>query len=82
MTAPYNDIQMWRYAELPAVFGDASIRGRRAAPRPRRSCGVAFTAAAEHRDKLVLIEAASRAATARTGLERLGRSFRAAQPNR
>ena len=78
---PYNDIQMWRYAELPAAFGDPGfVVGCRA--ETEEELKAAFDAAAAHRDKLVLIEAVILGRDCSDGLERLGRAFRAAQPKK
>jgi indolepyruvate decarboxylase len=78
---PYNDIQMWRYAELPAVFGAPEfVIGRRA--ETEEELEAAFAAAAERRDKLVLIEAVIPGRDCSAGLERLGKAFRAAQPKK
>jgi TPP-dependent 2-oxoacid decarboxylase len=75
----YNDIQMWQYARLPEVLGDGSfVVGRRA--RTEQELLAALKTAAANADKLVLIEACIPGRDCSAGLDRLGQSFRAAQP--
>lgn len=74
----YNDIQMWRYAQLPAVFGDESfVVGYRA--ETEEELDAALEGAAANADRLVLVEACIPGRDCSDGLERLGLSFRAAQ---
>ena len=69
---------MWQYARLPEVFGDGSfVVGLRATTE--EELARALETAARETDKLVLIEACLPGRDCSEGLERLGRSFRAAQ---
>jgi TPP-dependent 2-oxoacid decarboxylase len=72
---PYNDIQMWRYAGLPAVFstGDQGI-GLRVTTEGELQR--ALTTAAQNQDKLVLIEICLEKLDCCEGLKRLGATFR------
>jgi alpha-keto-acid decarboxylase len=54
-TAPYNDIASWRWTEVPGALGVANCVAFRA--QTYGELDDAFTAAAEHRDRMVLVEA-------------------------
>ena len=54
-TAPYNDIASWRWTELPGVLGVANHLAFRA--ETYGELDEALTAAAQHRDRMVLVEA-------------------------
>jgi len=78
---PYNDIQMWQYSKLPAVFGDGSgAAGIKVSTE--EELAVAMGTAAREKDKLVLIEACLPKGDCSEGLSRLGESFRRAQGNK
>jgi len=72
---PYNDIQMWRYAGLPAIFstGDQGI-GLRVTTEGELQR--ALTTAGQNPDKLVLIEICLDQMDCSEGLKRLGATFR------
>jgi indolepyruvate decarboxylase len=75
---PYNDIRMWRYAEMPGVFDDGSFAiGIRVTTEEEME--QAMKIAEKERNKLVLIEACLPYRDCSTGLERLGNAFRQAQ---
>jgi indolepyruvate decarboxylase len=72
---PYNDIQMWSYADLPAVLGGgAHAVGIRVTTEGELE--QALTAAATEQDKLFLIELCLPDRDCSVGLKRLGDSFR------
>jgi indolepyruvate decarboxylase len=74
----YNDIQMWQYARLPAVFGDESfVIGMRVTTE--EELAQAMRTAVSARDKLVFIEACLPNRDCSAGLARLGQTFRQAQ---
>ncbi len=54
-TAPYNDIVGWRWTEIPNALGVANHLAFRA--DTYGELDDAFVAAADHRDRMVLIEA-------------------------
>ena len=53
-TAPYNDIVSWRWTDIPNALGVANHLAFRA--HTYGELDDAFTAAAEHRDRMVLVE--------------------------
>ena len=72
----YNDIQMWRYSELPRVFdraGDASVGVRVAT---EEELAAALDGAKRDKDKLHLIEAWLPNRDCSAGLRQLGQAFR------
>ncbi|HAS82771.1 MAG TPA: hypothetical protein DCS43_08900 [Verrucomicrobia bacterium] len=71
----YNDIQMWQYAGLPAVFGNGSdaVRGTRVTTEEEL---VAALDAARDTSKFHLIEAWLPGRDCSPGLDRLGATFR------
>ncbi|MEI7982946.1 MAG: thiamine pyrophosphate-dependent enzyme, partial [Bacteroidota bacterium] len=74
----YNDIQMWRYAELPGVFGSGSfVIGIKVTTEEELE--QAMKTAISETDKLVFIEACIPNRDCSAGLERLGNTFRQAQ---
>jgi indolepyruvate decarboxylase len=72
---PYNDIQMWNYADLPAAFGGGThavgIRVTTEGELDR-----ALTAAAAGKDRLFLIELCLHKLDCSAGLKRLGDAFK------
>ncbi len=75
---PYNDIRMWHYSKLPAVFDNSSfVVGIRVTTEEQLQ--QAMLTALGEKDKLVFIEALIPGRDCSKGLERLGESFRAAQ---
>ena len=77
---PYNDIQMWRYADLPAALDTGSFAiGIRASTEEELADAVAV--AAREEDRFVLIEAVLPERDCSAGLDRLGRSFLQSKPN-
>jgi len=75
---PYNDIQMWQYSKLPAVFDDGSfVIGIRVTTEEELEQAMQ-TAILETR-KLVLIEAILPNRDCSAGLDRLGNAFKAMQ---
>jgi len=72
---PYNDIQMWNYADLPAALGGGThavgIRVTTEGELER-----ALTTAAAEQDKLFLIELCLSKLDCSAGLKRLGDAFR------
>ncbi len=74
----YNDIRMWKYAELPGIFDDGSFA---TGIRVTNEEGLdhAMKTAIAAKDKLVLIEACLPHRDCSAGLERLGNAFRKAQ---
>jgi TPP-dependent 2-oxoacid decarboxylase len=54
-TAPYNDIVSWRWTDIPAALGVVDNLAFRA--QTYGELDDALTAAAEHRDRMVLVEA-------------------------
>jgi indolepyruvate decarboxylase len=74
----YNDIQMWRYAELPAVFGNESfVIGMKVTTEEELEH--AMRTAVSRKDKLVFIEVCLPNRDCSKGLDRLGDSFRQSQ---
>ena len=72
---PYNDIQMWNYADLPAALsGGAHAVGIRVTTEGELEH--ALTSAATEQDKLFLIELCLPDRDCSVGLKRLGDSFR------
>jgi len=72
---PYNDIQMWNYAELPAALGGgAHAVGIRVTTEVELE--QALTSAAKEQGKLFLIELCLPDRDCSVGLKRLGDSFR------
>ena len=78
----YNDIQMWQYARLPAVFGDESfIISKQVGTEEELE--LAMRIAAGVKDKLVFIEACLPNRDCSAGLARLGNAIRqSAAPKR
>jgi len=75
----YNDIQMWQYSKLPAVFGDGSFAiGMRVTTE--EELAQAMRTAVSAKDKLVFIEACLPNRDCSAGLERLGKTFQQMQP--
>ncbi len=71
---PYNDLQMWNYAGLPAAFGgNDKAKGIRAATEGELDA--ALTLAAAEPDKMIFIEAVLAGRDCSAGLTRLGDSF-------
>lgn len=74
----YNDIQMWQYAKLPAVFGGESFAiGMRVTTE--EELDQAMKTAVGAKDRLVFIEARLPNRDCSAGLDRLGKTFRQAQ---
>ena len=74
----YNDIQMWQYAKLPAVFGDGSfVTSLRVTTEEELDQAMRTVVTAK--DKLVFIEACLPNRDCSAGLERLGKTFRQSQ---
>jgi indolepyruvate decarboxylase len=74
----YNDIQMWKYAQLPGVFGDGTfVVGIRVTTEEELE--LAMITAMNEKEKLVLIEAWLPNRDCSAGLDRLGNSFRQSQ---
>lgn len=72
----YNDLQMWNYAGLPAVFGGSTFAtGLRATTETELND--AFRQALADPDRLFLIEAFLPKRDCSHGLDRLGETFRA-----
>ena len=69
----YNDLQPWRYAELPHVFGPGALTFR---ATTEGELDAALEAAAAAPDRLVLVEACV-GRDASEGLKRLGAQYRA-----
>ena len=77
---PYNDIQMWRYAELPAAFdAEGFAIGIRASTEAELADAVAV--ATREQDRFVLIEAVLPGGDCSAGLDRLGQAFMQSNPN-
>jgi TPP-dependent 2-oxoacid decarboxylase len=74
----YNDIQMWKYSELPGVFGDSSFLSCHRATT-EEELEQAMQAAIREEKKLVMIDACITGRDCSAGLERLGESFRRSQ---
>jgi indolepyruvate decarboxylase len=72
---PYNDIQMWRYASLPAAF-NAGNQGIGLRVTTEGELQRALTTAGQNPDKLVLIEICLDQMDCSEGLKRLGATFR------
>jgi len=72
---PYNDIQRWRYAELPGIF-DREGQSVGLQVETEEELAQALRTASREGDKLVLIEACLPNRDCSAGLERLGRAFR------
>ena len=74
----YNDIQMWNYSKLPAVFGNESfVIGLRVTTEEELE--QAMRTAVSAKDKLVFIEASLPNRDCSAGLDRLGQTFRQSQ---
>jgi indolepyruvate decarboxylase len=71
----YNDIQMWKYSELPGVFGDSSFLFCQRATT-EEELEQAMQAAIREEEKLVVIDACISGRDCSAGLERLGESFK------
>ncbi|MBU4211552.1 MAG: alpha-keto acid decarboxylase family protein, partial [Verrucomicrobia bacterium] len=72
---PYNDIQMWNYADLPsALGGGAHAVGIRVTTEGELEH--ALTSAAKEQDRLSLIELCLPDRDCSVGLKRLGDAFR------
>ncbi len=72
---PYNDIQMWRYADIPAVFATEE-KGIGLRVRTEGELHDALLTAERNPDRLVLIEICVGKLDCSEGLQRLGASFR------
>jgi len=72
---PYNDIQMWRYAGIPAVFSTED-KGIGLRVCTEGELHRALATAEQNPDKLVLIEIRVPKLDCSEGLQRLGDSFR------
>ncbi len=71
----YNDLQMWKYADLPGVFDTENFAtGIRACTE--EEIAHAMETAVRERDRLVFIEAVIPNFTCSAGLDRLGETFR------
>ncbi len=73
----YNDIQMWRYAKLPEVFGASSDAARGTRVTTEEELVGALAAARVEKDMLHMIEVWLPERDCSEGLSRLGMSFRA-----
>jgi TPP-dependent 2-oxoacid decarboxylase len=72
---PYNDIQMWSYANLPGVFDRESFAiGLKVSSEEELE--QAMKISAQEKNKLILIEACIPNRDCSQGLERLGAAFR------
>ncbi|MDQ1265907.1 MAG: hypothetical protein QG635_1059, partial [Bacteroidota bacterium] len=69
----YNDIQNWKYSQLPGVFGDNCIGFE---VRTEGEFEAALESAAKEKDKLVFIEARIGGNQCSEGLARLGDRLR------
>ncbi|MBI4861651.1 MAG: alpha-keto acid decarboxylase family protein [Candidatus Riflebacteria bacterium] len=77
----YNDVQMWNYSGLPAVFGGSETAiGIRVTTEGELAHALAT--AAKERDKLVFIDLYLANRDCSRGLARLGQAFRQAQRKR
>ena len=76
---PYNDIQMWNYADLPAALGGADHAVGIRVTTERELEG-ALTSAAKGEDKLFLIEICLPDRDCSAGLKQLGETFRGIAP--
>jgi TPP-dependent 2-oxoacid decarboxylase len=74
----YNDIQMWKYAELPGAFGGEGY-GTGIRVTTEEELEQAMRTAVAGKDQLYLIEAWIPGRDCSAGLERLGNTFRQAQ---
>ncbi|MCX5794603.1 MAG: thiamine pyrophosphate-binding protein [Elusimicrobia bacterium] len=74
---PYNDIQRWDYAKLPAAFGGGQAIGIKVSTEGELERALAV--AAKETGKLVLIDLCLAGRDCSQGLARLGESFRQAQ---
>lgn len=72
----YNDLQMWRYAELPRTFDPSGTAAVGVRVATEEELVAAFAAAKRDKDKLHLIEAWLPQRDCSAGLRRLGQSFR------
>jgi len=71
---PYNDLQMWNYAGLPAAFGGSDkAKGIRATTEGELDAALMLAAAEP--DKIIFIEAVLAGRDCSAGLTRLGDSF-------
>ena len=75
---PYNDIRMWQYSKLPAIFDDGSFAiGIRVTTEEELE--QAMKTADLEKNKLVLIEAYLPNRDCSVGLDRLGATFMQSQ---
>ncbi len=72
----YNDLQMWRYAELPRTFDPSGTAAVGVRVATEEELVAALAAAKRDKDKLHLIEAWLPQRDCSAGLRRLGQSFR------
>lgn len=72
----YNDIQMWRYAELPRVFDRTGEHATGVRAATEEELAAALAAARRDAGRLHLIEAWLPGRDCSEGLRRLGQSFR------
>ena len=76
---PYNDIQMWNYAGLPAAFGGGDFAvGIKVATEGEME--LALASAASEKNKLFLIELCLPDRDCSVGLKQLGETFRQSAP--
>ena len=74
----YNDIQMWKYSELPSAFGGEGF-GKGIRVTDEEQLEKAMRMAVADKERLYLIEARIPGRDCSAGLERLGNTFRQAQ---
>lgn len=72
----YNDIQMWRYSELPRVFDRAGAASVGVRATTEEELAAALAAAKRDKDKFHLIEAWLPNRDCSAGLRQLGQAFR------
>ena len=75
----YNDLQMWRYAELPGVFDKAGGFAAGTRATTEEEFVAALERARREKDRFHLIEAWLSGRDCSTGLRRLGEAFRRQQ---
>ncbi|MEI6173145.1 MAG: thiamine pyrophosphate-binding protein [Bacteroidota bacterium] len=75
---PYNDIQMWQYAQLPGMFDKGNF-ATGIKVTTEEELEQAMKTAISEKDKLFLIEACIPGRDCSAGLDRLGNSFRQSQ---